>query len=308
MTFGTNALVPIARAVADFDQADWGIAKAIDGNPDTAWGIHPKVGMSHEAVFQFASPLDVRSAQKINVRLQQLHGRGHLIGRPRISYTTETPPLNVSQLPAEITAILATEPTSRSEEQRFQLALFVERERVSRELNLLPKPKLVYAAAADFEPDGSLKPPPGPRPIHRLARGDIRSPQELASPGALTCVSDLPAKFEIEDGMHESARRAALAKWLTDARNPLVWRSIVNRIWQQHFGRGIVDTANDFGRLGSKPTHPELLDWLAADFRDSGQSLKSLHRKILTSETYQQSAAVSECVRDGANFARTDQR
>ena len=81
----------------------------------------------------------------------------------------------------------------------------------------------------------------------------------------------------------EGDRRAALARWLTDSRNPLTWRSIVNRVWQYHFGRGIVATPNDFGRMGQLPTHPELLDWLAVEFRDGGQSLKALHRLIVTS-------------------------
>ena len=71
----------------------------------------------------------------------------------------------------------------------------------------------------------------------------------------------------------------------------LTWRSIVNRVWHYHFGRGIVDTPNDFGRMGATPTHPELLDWLAVWFRDGGGSLKELHRLIVTSETYRQSSA-----------------
>lgn len=303
---GIDTAIPIARTVSDFDQAEWGVARAIDGIAETAWGIYPKVGVSHEAIFEFAAPIQVSGQQKITVHLKQLHGRGHLIGRPRITFSTSNPPLSVSQLPSDMEEILAVKPLSRSEEQKFQLALFVERERVARELSLLPKPKLVYAAAAEFEPDGSLKPPPGPRPIHRLERGDIRFPKEAASPGALSCVETLPAQFRIEDGSHESVRRAELAKWLTDSRNPLAWRSIVNRIWQYHFGRGIVDTVNDFGRLGSKPTHPELLDWMAAEFRDSEQSIKALHRRILTSETYRQSADGSVCWINGKLEPRVD--
>src|SRR5581483_1852164 len=89
---------------------------------------------------------------------------------------------------------------------------------------------------------------------------------------------------------NEGARRAALAAWITDIRNPLTWRSIVNRVWEYHFGAGIVDTPNDFGRMGSKPSHPELLDWLAVWFRDQGGSLKKLHRLIVTSAAYRQSS------------------
>ncbi|MCP6725912.1 DUF1553 domain-containing protein, partial [Klebsiella pneumoniae] len=83
---------------------------------------------------------------------------------------------------------------------------------------------------------------------------------------------------------------AALASWLTQPDNPLTARIIVNRIWQQHFGRGLVENASDFGRDGGLPSHPELLDWLASRFVHEGWSLKKLHRLILTSATYRQSS------------------
>ena len=127
--------------------------------------------------------------------------------------------------------------------------------------------------------------------MHRLRRGDINKPIELAMPGALTGVSALPAKFEIADPRDEGARRAALACWLAHPDNPLTWRSIVNRVWHYHFGRGLVETPNDFGKMGGRPSHPELLDWLAIWFRDDARgSLKQLHRLIVTSTTYRQSS------------------
>jgi hypothetical protein len=156
------------------------------------------------------------------------------------------------------------------------------------------QPSLVYAAASRFEPDGGLKPPPGPRPIHLLHRGEILQPRELVQPGALSCVTALSAEFEIPNGSDESARRAQLARWLTDSRNPLTWRSIVNRVWHHHFGAGIVTTLNDFGHMGGAPSHPEMLDWLAAEFRDGNHSLKDLHRLIVTSETYRQTSRLVE--------------
>jgi hypothetical protein len=85
-----------------------------------------------------------------------------------------------------------------------------------------------------------------------------------------------------------------LAEWITRKDNPLTWRSIANRIWLWHFGQGIVETPNDFGRMGLPPSHPELLDWLAIEFRDSGGRFKHLHKMIVTSSTYCQSSAVSE--------------
>ena len=99
--------------------------------------------------------------------------------------------------------------------------------------------------------------------------------------------------LNVGDLKDEGARRAALAKWITDPANPLTWRSIVNRAWQYHFGRGLVDTPNDFGRMGGMPTHPELLDWLAVEFRDGGGSIKKLHRLIVTSAAYRQVAATT---------------
>jgi Protein of unknown function (DUF1553)/Protein of unknown function (DUF1549)/Planctomycete cytochrome C len=156
------------------------------------------------------------------------------------------------------------------------------------ELGALPPPKLVFAAASDFAPDAGHKPPGGPRPVHLLRRGDIHQPGAIASPGTIACCAGLPARFALPPGGGESARRVALARWLTDRNNPLTWRSIVNRIWHYHFGRGIVATPNDFGRMGAAPSHPELLDWLAANFRDSGGSLKELHRQIVTSAVYRQ--------------------
>ena len=121
----------------------------------------------------------------------------------------------------------------------------------------------------------------------------MRTPGELVGPGTVPIIDGLPARFELPEGHEEAARaRAALARWLTDRRHPLTWRSIVNRVWQYHFGRGIVDTASDFGRMGQLPSHPELLDWLAVEFRDGGQSIKRLHRLIVTSAVYRQGSAV----------------
>jgi hypothetical protein len=173
-------------------------------------------------------------------------------------------------------------------------------------------PALVYAAATDFAPIGAFAPPHGIRPIHVLHRGELTSEREPVGPGALSCLPELEHHFAGLGGDDEGARRLALARWITDPANPLTWRSIVNRVWQFHFGRGLVDTPNDFGRLGSQPSHPELLDWLAVSFRDSGGSLRALHRLILTSATWQQrSDAVSAAnAIDGGNalLARQNRR
>lgn len=127
-----------------------------------------------------------------------------------------------------------------------------------------------------------------PRPIHLLARGDVTRPVREVQPGAIAAVAHQPGRFDLPPDAPEGTRRAALANWLADPANPLTWRSAVNRVWHYHFGRAIADSPNDFGRMGEAPSHPELLDWLASDFRDNGGSFKRLHRQILTSATYRQ--------------------
>jgi hypothetical protein len=159
---------------------------------------------------------------------------------------------------------------------------------IKAELGALPPPSLVFAAAADFLPDAGHTAPDGPRGVSILRRGDIHFPIKAASPGALACLTELDARFNLGKSDDESARRARLVAWLIDPRNPLTWRSIVNRAWQHHFGRGLVSTPNDFGRMGALPSHPELLDWLATEFRESGGSLKRLDRLIVTSAAYRQ--------------------
>ncbi len=174
------------------------------------------------------------------------------------------------------------------------------RSALGEQLAALPPRQFVYAGTSDFEPQGSFKPVSGCRPVHMLRRGNIKNPGETMSPGALSCLPELDGRFWLARPDHEGARRAALAKWLSDRRNVLTWRSIVNRVWHYHFGRGIVATPSDFGRMGATPTHPELLDWLALHFRDQGGSLKKLHRLIVTSAVYRQSS------RHRADCARVD--
>jgi len=136
-----------------------------------------------------------------------------------------------------------------------------------------------------------------PRTIHLLARGNVLAPQHEVGPGTLSLLTMLPSRFELPPDHREGDRRVALARWLSDPRNPLTWRSIVNRVWQYHFGQGIVATPSDFGLMGSPPSHPQLLDALAHWFRDSGGSLKALHRKILCSATYRQASRPrAECL------------
>ncbi|MFN0124821.1 MAG: PSD1 and planctomycete cytochrome C domain-containing protein [Blastocatellia bacterium] len=183
----------------------------------------------------------------------------------------------------------AMKPEIRAERDAISLELA----RLNKDLAAFPTAEVVYAGTVhygvgDFRGtglDGGK-----PRPVYLLARGQVTHPGREMTPGALSLLSFQSARFAISPDAPESARRAALARWITDPQNPLTWRSLVNRVWQYHFGAGLVTTPNDFGRNGAAPTHPELLDWLASEFRDSGGSLKKLHRLILLSAAWRQTS------------------
>jgi uncharacterized protein DUF1553/uncharacterized protein DUF1549/cytochrome c len=132
-----------------------------------------------------------------------------------------------------------------------------------------------------------------PSPMRLLQRGNVEVPGPRVEPGTLTVLSE-PGKSDIvrpPDAQGKtSGYRLAFAHWLTSRDHPLTARVMVNRVWQQHFGKGIVETPENFGKLGAAPTHPELLDWLAVDFMKNGWTLKRLHRLIMTSSVYRQSS------------------
>ncbi|MEO8271007.1 MAG: DUF1553 domain-containing protein, partial [Aureliella sp.] len=140
----------------------------------------------------------------------------------------------------------------------------------------------------------ALTEPSGHAPLARLFyRGEYQQPREEIAPGGLSVLAAEGERtaFPVDDArLPSTGRRLALAHWLTDGHNPLVARVLVNRVWMHHFGQGIVATPGEFGRLGSLPTHPELLDWLAADFVEHGWSLKHLHRQIMRSAVWRQSS------------------
>ncbi len=197
-------------------------------------------------------------------------------------------------------------PAVRDEIQRTEAAM----SETAKQLAALSAPQYVYAGMV-FNGGGTFSgtgPSGGkPRPIRILKRGDVTSPGDEVGPGFVPLQPGESGEFTLPADSSEGARRAALAKWIVDDNHPLTWRSIANRAWQHHLGRGLVDSPNDFGRMGQLPTHPELLDWLACEIRGGStregeapaeprvapaRSLKHLHRLIVTSATYRQSAEI----------------
>jgi mono/diheme cytochrome c family protein len=176
---------------------------------------------------------------------------------------------------AEIDALASDVRTEETVQNRRKLC--AEIAALQAEYAKLPQVELTYAAIAET--------PPATYVLHR---GDTESPRERVAPAALSAVKSLRAELTDADAP-EGARRLALARWLTDPANPLTARVMVNRLWHYHFGRGIVGTPGDFGFNGERPSHPDLLDWLATEFQRRNWSVKEMHRLIMSSSVYQQS-------------------
>lgn len=168
------------------------------------------------------------------------------------------------------------------EEQAMVAALEQEKTTLQSRIQTIVRDTKVFA--------GSFK---EPHPVHLLNRGDAEQRKEELAPESIAAFAGLVAPVSLAKNAPDPDRRQTLAAWLTDPEHPLPARVMVNRIWQWHFGIGLVDTPNDFGRNGSKPTHPALLDWLADEFVKGGWSIKHIHRLILGSATYRQASAAT---------------
>src|SRR5262249_7008221 len=146
---------------------------------------------------------------------------------------------------------------------------------------------LVGKIQAAWEADGAVP------PAYVFRRGNLMTPGAEVQPGVFCVLTDPQCLTRIPTagaGAQTSGRRTALARWLTKPDHPLTARVFVNRVWQRYFGEGIVATSDNFGRLGARPTHPELLDWLTTEFTRGGWKMKELHRLIVTSSGYRQSS------------------
>ncbi|HSI64079.1 MAG TPA: DUF1553 domain-containing protein [Candidatus Saccharimonadia bacterium] len=178
---------------------------------------------------------------------------------------------------AKLTAADVSQRLARAEQDQLTKAI-AERDRISRQLAALPKPEKFYGVI-------SAEPPK----VNVLVRGSPEAPGTEVTPGGISSLGISAPDF----GHHttpEGERRRMMAEWIVRKDNPLTARVLVNRLWHHHFGRGLVDTPSDFGNGGGKPSHPELLDWLAREFMNSGWSVKHMHRVMLTSQAYRRNS------------------
>ncbi len=288
--------VKLARASATFTEKKYNVADAIGekSEPKKGWSIDGSTNKYQTAVFETA---EVLPAGEIKIKLVQQYGRKQTIGRFRISATTLPSPAVVP--PENVAQILAATDAKRSAQQKTELAKWFRQfvPAVAEQAKALAATKMKRdeIKAVDLpvmrELTGKDR-----RVSHILFKGNYLAPTDEVSPGVPAAFNPWPAGAP--------TNRLGLAKWLMSPENPLTARVIANRFWARIFGRGIVETEEDFGTQGTKPTHPELLDWLAIDLRDHGWDIKRYLKMLVMSATYQQSSrATPELLkRDPRNY------
>jgi mono/diheme cytochrome c family protein len=287
---GTRAEGAKSAAAEDFPEA-YGPQYCIDGMTGEAWFI----GQPAELTLTFAKPERINRITFINARGERGTDESKVRGATPTEYevqvsldgkTWQTAATDEGREPwTPAHGIAKARRTSITREEAARVAA-LDKEIVEAKaaLNRVPKLPQVWA--------GNFSQPTEPTFVHK--GGDPMKPGDTVAPASLAVLGQVTKPYELKPDADEGQRRLALAQWITSNENPLTARVLANRVWQHHFGTGIVDTPSDFGFLGSKPTHPELLDYLAKRLVAHGWRLKDLHREILLSQTYLQSAAYRE--------------
>jgi len=270
-----------------------GVHLAIDGDEDTAWttDIDPgRRNQSRYAIFTLKEPLIVEEGARLAFQLHQRHGgwnnndgQTNNIGRFRISVTSDERLPNRA-VPEKIKRILGVAPESRSQAERDTLFSYW-RSTVPEFHERNERIDGLWAAHPAGSTQLVLQKVTDTRETHRLDRGDFLSPEESVAPGT-------PA-FLHPMAPDAGSDRLAFANWLVAPDSYTTSRAYVNRVWQRYFGTGLVATTDDFGMQGEPPSHPELLDWLAVQFVESGWRVKDLHRLIVSSSAYRQQSATT---------------
>ncbi len=288
--------VKVARGVADHSQNGHDIATAIDGNDASGWAVLPQIGQSHEAVFELAEPVSGRFTVTVEFKSQYPQ---HGIGRLRISGTSVDKPAS-RWVPPALRAALAKASDQRNDAEKNQVVTFLRDQspRFQPQRDEIKKWTTERDAYSKNIPASLITVAAAPRVVRMLPRGNwLDDSGEVVSPA-------IPAFFgKLETG-DKRATRLELANWLVSADNPLPSRVFVNRVWRLLNGNGLSKSLEDAGSQGEWPTHPDLLDWLAVEFRDSGWNVKHLVKLIVTSGTYRQNSVQTKEARAADPFNR----
>jgi len=319
---GERREVRLVRPRATFEQnaGNLAIAGSLDDDPHTGWAVDPKFGTRQAAIFDFETPVRIPGGVRLSVALEFRVNARHQIGRPRVSVSPAADPgFDSEGLPAAISGLLERlhgrdrAGAALSAAERAALLGWWKttddgwREvhaRVEDHAKGRPQPVLTpvltclegYPAVRMHTQGGDFLPE-----THFLHRGSTDQKRGVATQGFLPVLMRGPEsesrwRWQSPAGAPYSGRRRSLALWMTDTQDGaghLAARVIVNRLWQHHFGRGLVATPNDFGAQGAKPSHPELLDWLAGELLRNGWRLKPMHRLMMTSRAYRQTSEAS---------------
>ena len=275
--------VPFKAAQADFVQDGYDLKKLVSGDRSSGWAIYPQNTSNHRLIFQTAKTVTGKKAI-VSLGFHSVWV-GHNIGRFRISTTSSDYPLLDSV--RENAQKLASAPVfdEKLDAQLHDLYLATSVTGLDFAVDLENAKKIVMKREAEL-PTALImadKPTAGKLMAAVHHRGEFVSPGELVEAGT-------PDIFPKAEG-GKNMNRLEFAKWLVNGKNPLTARVEVNRIWEQYFGRGIVETMDDFGTQGSLPVNQKLLDWLAIRFVESKWDVKALHKLIVTSATYRQSSS-----------------
>jgi mono/diheme cytochrome c family protein len=284
-------------ATADWEQEYYRAEHAVDHNAKTGWAIGPRFGERHFLIAELAEPLHLKQGAKLGFRFDSYHGNNHIIGRLRLSVTAERDSLRLWPVPGAVAEVLAKASGERTtEEQGMATAHYrtvsptirsLEREiiRLNEHEKELANAKYTTLVMKEIA---------APRTNYVQVRGNFLEHGKEVTPGVPAALPQLPPG--------ETANRLGLARWLVNSENPLTARVTVNRLWERIFGTGLVKTSEDFGKQGEAPSHPELLDWLACEFRDGAAhdsavkawDVKHILKLIVMSATYRQSAATDD--------------
>lgn len=261
----------LKNARADFSQKGWEVFKAIDGKTKAGWAFSPRAAGPHVAVFDFSEPI---LGGKLRLTLEQEYGQGLVFESFRLSVSSYRAEWLMAEVDSAggLEAIFQARVFKPTKDLDARLAEMVNQ--LKRIQGSLPKTPVMRELALNRQ-----------RVTQIHQRGNFLDQGEKVTARLLEMFGELPEGSPLN--------RLGVAHWLTHPDNPLTARVMVNRIWARLFGIGIVETEEDFGVQGAVPTHPELLDWLAVDYREKGWSLKQLLKTIVISKTYQQSARVT---------------
>jgi len=282
-----EALQPVVlqNPTEDYAGAGRTAAMTLDGKMDTGWGVANGEGKPHAAVWEVAEPTGHEGGTLLRVTLTQMYIHLHTLGRFRLSVTDAPKPVRASGVPAEIEAALVMAPEARTPEEAQRLDRYF--------LSIAPELGAEHRRIAQMRADAPKHPTSmvleereSPRTTRIHHRGEFLHPRDPVTPGMPHVLPPPPAG--------EAQNRLTLARWLVAEENPLTARVTVNRLWQMIFGRGLVNTPEDFGVRGEAPSHPELLDWLAVEFVRRGWDQKELLRMMVNSATYRQASEVSD--------------